>query len=477
MKTEFLKKTINFHWVTGIAYPELPRLKGHFLWGRLGSFLTSDGPLENFLHAGELAVLHPKGMSYFWLGVQKVLFVTKPEDIKKILTEHAHRVSSQIPLKLFQLFFGSNIFVDEDELWEKKKAIYAKWLNRKAIMNTYEHSIYSGIEFCYQHLISNSTQWLNLQTLCSKFTLHVVLASTMPFLAIDPELIQKLSQYLNRIDENLFTAKNLFKWNLPPLIRNLISKDANPEKIKHQLQAEFYNDILPPLDERVTQTESFIKDIWALSDHHLKSFSSHLNDIYGDANIALIAGVETTASTLQFLIKLLARYPEYQERVRQERSLKEQELGQLSIHDLIEMPCLDALVKETLRLYAPAPAVLRHVKEKFILNEIPVNPGTLIIFSPLVTHQLKAVWGDDATEFRPERFMHSDLSKSDAFLPFSRGSRACIGRDLALIEIKAFISELLKRFNIEVDQHDFQISLTKGALKPKLLTNVRFIPK
>jgi len=473
----YVNAPVNLSFLTGWRYPGIPRLKGNPLAGRLFSFLQADGPLNNFLAAGEIAKNHSLGMCYFWLGPQAVLFITKPEHIKQILMEDKDKISSQQPLKLFKAFFGSNIFVDPDDLWEQKKTIYAKWLNKKKIFADYENSLKTAVDHCISYLRTSSNA-ISLQELASKFTLHVVLKQTMPYLTIDNGLLDPVGKHLAKIDENLFSAKNLFKWNLPALILKLFFKDANPSIIKQQMQTTFNELLFSNQEDSIKTTDNFIKDIWQLNNKQLTSLQENLSAIYGDANIVLLAGVETTASTLQFLLKLLCAYPEVESRLRAELSAHfSAGNGSISIMDINHLPYLDSVVKETLRVYPPAPAVLRTVKEPFKIDNVPVYKGDMIIFSPFVTHRLQAVWGEDSELFKPERFLTTDTHEINAaYLPFSKGPRACIGRDLALIEIKALVAAMLMNFEITIDHNDFQISLARGALKPKIITKACFKP-
>jgi cytochrome P450 len=475
-KSPFLRRIYSFIFKSSHQSQKLPRLKGHFLLGRLRSFLKTNGPLNNFIAAGKLASQDTSGMCRFRLGLKSILFITKSEHIKHVVIENKDNVSSQAPLKLLKVFFGSSIFVDPEDLFEKKKTIYAKWLNKKFIMSNYENGVQCAIQHFFQQINSPILEKFNLTELTRKFALYVVLKNMLQFLPVEDAILAKVGSYLDRLNRDIFNAKNFFKWNTPAIIRKVVTKDSNPQKLKNEIQTEFRTMLFDDNEEQIKNTENFIRDIWTLNDPALTSLKESLNDIFGDANVALIAGIETTASTLQFAIKRLCAHPEIQQKLREEIKEKQKalSLSRLPITEIYQLPYLDSVIKETLRIYPPVIAVLRQVKNSFKIDEIKVSPNQLIIFSPYVTHRQTAIWGDDIESFRPERFLNDNKTLIDTFVPFGKGPHGCIGRDLALVESKALIAELVANFTLTIEQNDFELTLEQGALKPKNPSWIQF---
>ncbi|OBZ67681.1 hypothetical protein A0H81_12357 [Grifola frondosa] len=136
---------------------------------------------------------------------------------------------------------------------------------------------------------------------------------------------------------------------------------------------------------------------------------------------------------------------------------------------LIELPYLDAVCRETLRLRSPITTVLRETREDTmmpllepirgvdgsIINEIPIPKNTAILVGVLASNCNKAVWGTDALEWKPERWL-SPLpgTVGEAHIPgvysnlmtFLGGRRACIGFKFSQLEMKVVLSLLLSRF-------------------------------
>lgn len=128
------------------------------------------------------------------------------------------------------------------------------------------------------------------------------------------------------------------------------------------------------------------------------------------------------------------------------------------------------ILYEVLRMYPPAPLVPRMVFKDTKLGELSLPAGTLLSFQPIVIHHDKELWGEDAEEFRPERFSEG-ISKAtngnSAFFPFSWGPRICIGEKFAMTEAKIALSMILQRFSWELSPSYVHSPITVVTLKPQ----------
>ncbi|KAI0729732.1 cytochrome P450 [Fomitopsis betulina] len=173
----------------------------------------------------------------------------------------------------------------------------------------------------------------------------------------------------------------------------------------------------------------------------------------------LLAGRDTIASTLTFVIYLLSDHPDVLNRLRSEILETVGQRGRPTYEDMKEMKFLRAVINETLRLYPAVPFNMRYaVKEALLPNPDPkgrplyVPPGTAISYYPFVIHRNTEYWGPDAMEFDPDRFLDERLHKylvpnPFIFLPFNAGPRICLGQQFAYNEISFFLIKLLQRFD------------------------------
>ncbi|KAL1445269.1 hypothetical protein MTO96_029267 [Rhipicephalus appendiculatus] len=164
----------------------------------------------------------------------------------------------------------------------------------------------------------------------------------------------------------------------------------------------------------------------------------------------LIAGFETTASTLSFVLHLMAQHPEEQDKVREELLRRYPVEDDLDYGQLQELERLDMFVKEALRLYPPVTMLVsRHChSDATILGQF--FPAGCEVFAPVWhVHHDPQLW-PEPFRFNPERFAPA-VAKSihpGAFIPFGIGPKSCIGNRFALLELKAALCRLLRRYEV-----------------------------
>ncbi|KAJ3722183.1 cytochrome P450 [Lentinula guzmanii] len=195
-------------------------------------------------------------------------------------------------------------------------------------------------------------------------------------------------------------------------------------------------------------------------------------ELISQMRVLLLAGHETTANSLSWLLYELVRNLDLQRKLRAEIRASEKVAAsrgdsELNIHDLESMPLLGATVKELLRYHPVAIHMFRMAHEDDviplstpittmtgeILTEIPVSKGTRTVISIPAYNRNKELFGEDAQIFNPYRWLEPDHVKRGVSLgpfanlaTFSGGTRSCIGWRFAIIEVQAFIVELLSNF-------------------------------
>ena len=175
----------------------------------------------------------------------------------------------------------------------------------------------------------------------------------------------------------------------------------------------------------------------------------------------VIAGKDTTATTLSWFIYVLCKYPHVQEKVAQEikESTTEKEnatditdfAANVSEDALEKMQYLHAALTETLRLY---PAVPVDPKICFSDDTLPdgfsVKKGDMVSYLPYAMGRMKFIWGDDAEEYKPERWLDGDgffrQENPFKFTAFQAGPRICLGKEFAYRQMKIFSAVLLHHF-------------------------------
>ena len=133
----------------------------------------------------------------------------------------------------------------------------------------------------------------------------------------------------------------------------------------------------------------------------------------------------------------------------------------IELKHLSQLKYVDACIKETLRYLGPILVIGKHAKKDgtIIGGKYKVDRNTAITLNLRDLHHDKAVWGEDADDFKPERMLNGGFEKipSTAWRPFGDGERACIGRAFAEQEMLINVALILQRFQVEMADPDYQL--------------------
>jgi len=180
------------------------------------------------------------------------------------------------------------------------------------------------------------------------------------------------------------------------------------------------------------------------------------------------AGHETTASGISWTLWLLATHPEYQERLRDELLPVLEKTSRPDYRTLKGLHMLDGVVMESLRLLPPVPMTFRKATHDDWVDGHFLPKGTLIYVPIRVVNTYTGIWGPDAKEFRPGRWQNlpANYNSTYSLLSFLAGPHACIGRTMAIMEMKALIAVLIAHFSFE-PASEIQIAKPKAAVTMK----------
>lgn len=193
----------------------------------------------------------------------------------------------------------------------------------------------------------------------------------------------------------------------------------------------------------------------ALRDEEEGGGSLSEQEVFDQCMLSFQAGHETSATALLWWSWLMARHPEAQQRAAQE--IAEQLQGRApGPEDQARLPWLTATLKEAMRLYPPAAALLtRRLKRDIALQlgdgrQLQLPKRTMVRITPWLLQRDPRWWPSGPDEFRPERFMPGapDEIPRGAYLPFGLGPRVCLGQQFAMLEMQVLAAQLLQRFRL-----------------------------
>lgn len=133
---------------------------------------------------------------------------------------------------------------------------------------------------------------------------------------------------------------------------------------------------------------------------------------------------------------------------------------------------LDAVIKETMRIHSTSSLGLPRIVtgQPITLQNHVFAPGLVLSVPAYTIHHSKEIWGQDADEFRPERWEKLTERQKNAFIPFSYGPRACVGRNVAEMELALIVATVFRRYEFELRQE--KLETREGFLRKPLALNV-----
>jgi cytochrome P450 len=164
----------------------------------------------------------------------------------------------------------------------------------------------------------------------------------------------------------------------------------------------------------------------------------------------LFAGFDSTATALSCTLGLLADHPAVQSDLRTALDACPGD-GSPTSAALEDVALLDAVIRESLRLYPPQYLLFREPTTAVTLGEYHIPAGTTVVLPPWVCHRDERFWTEPET-FRPERWLDSAGADrpSYAYFPFGGGPRHCVGRRLAMRILQRVVAEVCTRRRLEL---------------------------
>ncbi|KAH7446256.1 hypothetical protein KP509_01G047800 [Ceratopteris richardii] len=380
-------------------------------------------------------------------------------------------------------FMGNGIFNADGKIWKKHRKIASLVFSNRKLKQIslviFRHDAMRLLHLL--HTFASTRQSVDLQDLFMRMTMDSLckvlfgmegegLKTTLPedpfgraFDNVNDIIISRLVNPFWKIQRALNIGKEkLVKDNLAvlnSLIADVVQKRKNSISFQAQSNAEGddlltrflkYND-----GEHETYTDSEMRDL-------IVNF--------------MVAARDTTAIALSWFIYCICKHPQVAEEIRRETAVLlglgdgqtmevEEMANKLDYECLARMNYLHAALSETLRLYPPVPRDGKTVlKDDVLPDGTCVKKGAQISYVPYSMGRMQFLWGSDALEYKPERWLTDGVFQPASpfkFTAFQAGPRICLGKDSAYIQMKMTGSLLLQffRFNLVDDDVKYHVMI------------------
>jgi cytochrome P450 len=354
-------------------------------------------------------------------------------------------------------FMGSkSVGIAEGSRWKELRKGIANSLKPDYVRSLYpmfHERIMDAQQYIIVTSIEKQSRLLDISPLMHALTIDIVCTTIFksPMGALQAmlngksnELVDAFSFAANEMARRTSSSFNPFDWIYFPYFNQL----GRAHRIINQKMNHFLDQVIENKQE--TTIVSHLLTLESMENNNNNNDNSVRQAIIDQIKTLVWAGHDTTASSCSFCFRLLAEYPEIQNRLR--NSLKN-ELG--NEEKILANRELDAIVWETLRIHPPALWTNRGMTEDVIFdNGFKLEKGNVALIPIYAVHHSTMNWSRP-DEFLPfERFidgMDGEIIKNKGrLIPFGSGNRICPGNGLAIIEIKLIVSDLICRFKFLV---------------------------
>ncbi|KAI0179894.1 cytochrome P450 [Hypoxylon sp. FL1284] len=435
----------------------------NFFLGQLVNLYRASTPIEHYM---KWSLTWPDSpfIRYPILFNKEILLINTVEAHKQILQTKCYDfVKPKFLSRLLGEIVGTGLLFTEGHEHKRQRRMILNVFsvpNMKKLLPVFREKASEMVSFVERRLKENPSGNVEVQSIFGKATLDAIgvaaLGMELENLRSEELKMDFLQCYFRMLAQPPVSALISFiHVNIP--IRKFIPLEANWGFVRASTGVRSMLDRC--IEERIREVKSTDREkvagpesrdllTYMIEEREANNDELTIADIRGHLQNFLSAGHETTSGALTWASYVLATRPDVQDRLRDEVIQSVGTVGVPSYADIENLHYMKNFLQEVLRAYTPAPATWREADKDVVICGQFLPKGTQLVLSPPVTNLSRQVWGEDALEFRPERW---DALEGSAATPygtetFANGPRICIGKSYSLLAFKVMMIELVRNF-------------------------------
>ncbi|XP_066592042.1 cytochrome P450 4C1-like [Prorops nasuta] len=421
------------------------------------------GRLEDFLsNVMRITSLYQSPFK-FWLGTRLLIIVTEAEQIKTVLSS-PKAIEKNDMYKFFRPWMGSGLFTAEGAKWKLHRKLITPTFNLKILESFVEIFAKKANILVKRMEMELDGKEFEISKYIARCTLDFICETAMGINIDAQEGNLKHAESSREVFDIIF-KRVLQIWLHPDIIFN----NTKAGKRQHEL-ITYLHSITDEASVLLFLTDSKLKGCDNIADKNNKMFLDHLIELTKDGNkftdqeireeidTMLLAGSDTSANVNMFTLLMLACHPEIQEKVYQELydiyGSSDPVVDPVKSEDLQRMDYLERVIKESMRLFPVAPLIFRRLTGDIVLDDGTILPsGSSIGIIIYKVHRDEKYW-NEPLKFDPDRFLpvNSVNRHPYTYIPFSGGSRNCLGMRYAMMSMKVLIATILRTYALRKDE-------------------------
>lgn len=438
------------------AYPDGPKI--NFALAIIAQMLPKVFPFDPL--AFNLGIARQFGdIAYYHVGPLKVYQLNHPDLIRQVLVEQPEKFYKPRFLKrAFRPFAGNGLLTSDGDLWRRQRRLIQPAFHPRHV------ATYGDVMVAHARRLAD--EWTDgevreIPADMMMLTLGIVVKCLFgaDVSREADEIGESMAAVLAAANQRLNSAFQVPDW--VPIPRHLREKRA-VSRLEAMLRAM--------IDARRQSSGSpqgdLLSTLLAAVDEESGTRMSD-QQLRDEMMTLFLAGHETTANALAWTWYLLAEHPDVEARLHEEI---DGTLGgrEPSVADLPRLPYTEMVLRESMRLYPPAPGFTREPIEDVSLGGYTVPAGSLVTVITYALHRDPRYF-DRPEVFDPDRFAPGwqDRIPRYAYLPFGGGPRVCIGNGFALTEARLVLATIAGRRRLSLEPHQDIVPMQLVTVRPK----------
>ncbi|MFW5658823.1 MAG: cytochrome P450 [Bacteroidota bacterium] len=397
------------------------------------------------------------------LAGQTFNLVMSPEGAKQILLMEHKQYHKGLGMQFIRKVLGNGLLTSEGSFWLRQRRIAQPAFHRE-YLKTFADTMVESTDWLldrWEERYENADRF-DLAKEMNKLTLDIVARTLLS------TNVRDASTHVSRVTTELFDLI-IDRVNTYSLMPNWVPKPSM--KRVEVLTGELDKIVFGMIKERRQQREAdrprdLLSMLMAASDADTGETMSD-KQVRDEILTMFIAGHETTALALGYLLYEVAQHPDIEDKLLKEinRVTDGEKPGAEHVR---EMTYLRQVIDETMRLYPPAYALTRRPVHRTTVLGYQVTPQMSVVVLPIIIHRHPDFW-QRPLAFDPERFAPENVKQHHKYqyIPFGGGPRLCIGNNFALMEMQLCVARILQRYRLEVVEAWKLETQTTITLRPK----------
>ncbi|RKH19369.1 cytochrome P450 [Corallococcus praedator] len=377
------------------------------------------------------------------LGPLKSHLIAHPDGVRHVLQDHVKNYTKDhLSYRMGAWITGNGLLTSQGDFWLRQRRLAQPAFHRQRIAGMATQMIHST-EAMLQRWEASAAQGTPVGVTEEMMRLSLGIVGEALFGTSVEDQTARVGAAFNELSRQIAERFRSFNM-LPPVLptRNDRAFRAARTTLRETVQG-----IIATRRQRPEDTGDLLSMLMAARD---EDTGTGMTDAQlGDEVLTmLLAGHETTATTLSWVFGLLATHPEVEARLHAE--VDAVLAGRVpTVEDVPKLGYTRQVVEEAMRLYPAAVIFSRTVVEDDVIGGFKIPKGSAVDVSPYVTHRHPDFW-EEPNAFRPERFAPEAAARRHRFawFPFSGGPRQCIGNSFAMMESQLVLATVAQRYRL-----------------------------